>query len=138
MPRASLRDVYDTPFGIQITFHRPLARNAYKSALVDRPPLRLPPEMSQDLTGLAGGANMSPKRMKGDDRVTIKIDKDLWKVITTKMKEHPEWGMRSVSDFIRRAIANELEERRGVGDKKVIEIRLSPRPSREGSRDKDP
>jgi hypothetical protein len=82
---------------------------------------------------------MSPKRMKAsDDRVTIKIDKDLWKVITLKMKEHPEWGMRSVSDFIRRAISNELEDRRGVGEKKVIEIRLNPRLSREGSRDKGP
>jgi len=82
---------------------------------------------------------MPTKRTKGsDDRVTIKIDRDLWKVITQKMKEHPEWGLRSASDFIRRAIANELEERRGVGEKKIIEIRLNPRLSREGSRDRGP
>jgi len=81
---------------------------------------------------------VSSKRMKdSDDRVTIKIDKDLWKVITQKMKEHPEWGLRSVSDFIRRAIANELDDR-GVGEKKIIEIRLNPRLSRGGSRDRDP
>jgi len=82
---------------------------------------------------------MPEKKMTGsDDRVTIKIDKDLWKFISHKMKEHPEWGLRSVSDFIRRSIANELEERRGVGEKKVIEIRLNPRSSREGSRDRGP
>ncbi len=94
--------------------------------------------MSVEIDGSSGGARMPTKRTKNsDDRVTIKIDKDIWKVITTKMKEHPEWGLRSVSDFIRRAIANELDDR-GVGEKKIIEIRLNPRLSREGSRDKGP
>ena len=73
-----------------------------------------------------------------DDRVTIKIDKDLWKVITQKVREHPEWGLRSVSDFIRKAIANELETKRSAVEKKVIEINLSPRFSREDSRGKGP
>jgi hypothetical protein len=82
---------------------------------------------------------MGATRTKGgDDRVTIKIDKDLWKVITQRIKAHPEWGMRSVSDFIRRAISNELGGRENTDDKKVIEIRLSPRLSRAGSRGKDP
>lgn len=73
-----------------------------------------------------------------DNRITIKIDKDLWKAITLRIKEHPEWGVRSVSDFIRRSVANELEERGKVQDKKVIEISLHPRFSRAGSRDRDP
>ena len=70
--------------------------------------------------------------------MTIKIDKDLWKVITQKVREHPEWGLRSVSDFIRKAIANELETKRSAVEKKVIEINLSPRFSREDSRGKGP
>lgn len=73
-----------------------------------------------------------------DDRVTIKIDKDTWRIINERMGEHPEWGLRSVSDFIRRAIANELDDRTSSGAKKVIEIRLNPRLSRADSRGKGP
>jgi len=73
-----------------------------------------------------------------DDRITIKIDKDMWKVISRQIRDHPEWGVKSVSDFIRRAIAHELEAKTSVTERKVLEIELRPRLSREDSRGRDP
>jgi len=73
-----------------------------------------------------------------DDRITIKIDKDMWKVISRQIREHPEWGVRSVSEFIRRAISHELEAKTNVTERKVLEIQLRPRLSREDSRRRDP
>lgn len=73
-----------------------------------------------------------------DDRITIKIDKDMWKVISRQVREHPEWGVKSVSEFIRRAISHELEVKKSVTERKVLEIQLRPRLSREDSRGKDP
>jgi len=73
-----------------------------------------------------------------DDRVTIKIDKDLWSVIDRQIREHPEWGMSSVSDFIRRSVDRELEYRALTAGQKMIEIQLSPRHPRTDSRDRGP
>ncbi len=73
-----------------------------------------------------------------DDRVTIKIDRGLWKVITEQIEKHPEWGMSSVSDFIRRSVDRELEYRTMTAGQKMIEIQLNPGRPREGSRDKGP
>jgi len=82
---------------------------------------------------------MSAKREKNsDDRVTIKIDRVLWKAISKQVEEHPEWGMSSVSDFIRRAVDRELEYRMMVREHKTLEIDLIPRKSREGIRDRAP
>ncbi len=75
---------------------------------------------------------------KKDDRITIKIDKEMWKVITKQMSIHPEWGVKSVSDFIRRAVARELEAKSNVTERKVLEIELRPRFSPEDSRGRDP
>jgi len=61
-----------------------------------------------------------------DDRITIKIEKDMWKVISRQIRDHPEWGVRSVSEFIRRAIAHELEAKTSVTEHKVLEIQLRP------------
>lgn len=82
--------------------------------------------------------SVSRRRATKDDRVTIKIDKDLWHAIDVRIKEHPEWGMRSVSDFIRRAVDRELEYRSGSFDKKIIEIALKPAASQEDSRSRGP
>ena len=73
-----------------------------------------------------------------DDRITIKLDKNLWKIISDQIKLHPEWGVKSVSDFIRRAVDNELNTRKRISERKVIELNLSSRDSQEDSRDKHP
>ena len=81
---------------------------------------------------------MSRKTKKqSDDRVTIKIDKKLWKTISDMIKHHPEWGIRSVSDFIRRAVDNEIGLRMRVSERKVIEINLRSQNSPNDSHDKD-
>lgn len=83
---------------------------------------------------------MPPSRKKAvlDDRVTIKIDRALWKVITEQIESHPEWGMSSVSDFIRRSVDRELDYRTMTAGQKMVEIQLTPGHPREGSRDRDP
>ena len=62
----------------------------------------------------------------------------MWKIISRQIRDHPEWGARSVSDFIRRAISHELEAKTNVTERKVLEIQLQPRLSREDSRGRDP
>ena len=70
----------------------------------------------------------SEKEKKTDDRVNIKLPRDLCKLISQKIREHPEWGIRSISDFVRRAMDNELRIRLGDIDRKVIEIRMNSSP----------
>ena len=72
-----------------------------------------------------------------DDRVTIKIDKDMWKAITKQIRSHPEWGVKSVSEFIRRAVARELEAKASHVERKVLEIQLRPSSYQEDSRRRD-
>jgi len=78
------------------------------------------------------------KKAVADNRVTIKIDRALWKVITEQIEKHPEWGMASVSDFIRRSVDRELEYRAMTAGQKMVEIQLNPGRPREGSRDRGP
>jgi len=78
------------------------------------------------------------KKAITDDRVTIKIDKALWKVITDQIEKHPEWGMGSASEFIRRSVDRELEYRTMTASQKMVEIQLTPRSLQRGSRDKGP
>ena len=73
-----------------------------------------------------------------DDRVTIKIDRTLWKVITEQIENHPEWGMASVSDFIRRSVDRELDYRTMTAGQKMVKIQLNPGRPREGSRARGP
>ncbi len=80
----------------------------------------------------------SRKKAVSDDRVTIKIDRALWKVITKHIEKHPEWGMSSVSDFIRRSVDRELEYRTMTAGQKMVEIQLNPGRPREDSHDRDP
>ncbi|HEX9907872.1 MAG TPA: hypothetical protein VGB78_05325 [Thermoplasmata archaeon] len=78
------------------------------------------------------------KKAVTDNRVTIKIDKALWKVILNQIENHPEWGMSSVSDFIRRSVDRELEYRTMTAGQKMLEIQLTPRGLPRDSRDKGP
>ncbi|MEM4264470.1 MAG: hypothetical protein QW505_01615 [Thermoplasmata archaeon] len=80
---------------------------------------------------------MTRNEKQSDDRVTIKIDKKLWKIISNMIKHHPEWGIGSVSEFIRRAIDKEIDLRTKNLEKKVIEINLKPVSSPKDSPDKD-
>jgi len=71
---------------------------------------------------LARGASREDK----DNRVTIKIDRALAEAISAQIRNHPEWGIASVSEFIRRSIDRELDYRTNISGKKVMEIKLTP------------
>lgn len=78
------------------------------------------------------------KKATTDDRVTIKIDKGLWKAIMDQIALHPEWGMASVSEFIRRSVDRELEYRTMTAGQKMLEIQLTPRSLQRDIRDRGP
>ena len=61
-----------------------------------------------------------------DDRVTIKIDRALGVAIESRLRAHPEWGINSISEFIRRAIDRELEYRSQMTDKNVLGLEITP------------
>jgi len=65
---------------------------------------------------------MPPK----DDRVTLKIDRRLWKRIEQEIAEHPEWGVISVPEFVRRAIDSEFRNRKEEASNRVITLCFSP------------
>lgn len=65
------------------------------------------------------------KDLRPDKRVTIKLDPTLYRAVATLVDKHPEWGITSVSDFIRRAIDHELTMRSMSADRKIIEISLN-------------
>jgi len=73
-----------------------------------------------------------------DSRVTIKIDRALGDAIESRLKAHPEWGINSISEFIRRAIDRELEYRSQMSDKKVFGLDITPASSPSDSRDRGP
>lgn len=81
---------------------------------------------------------IAKKASTKDSRITIKLDKHLWKIISEQIELHPEWGIRSVSDFIRRAIDTELSNRSKAVERKTIQIDLLTQGSQESSRDRDP
>jgi len=41
----------------------------------------------------------------------MKFDKALWRRVENLVKSHPEWGIISVPDFVRRAVENEIKTR---------------------------
>lgn len=73
-----------------------------------------------------------------DDRVTIKIDRALGVVIESRLRAHPEWGINSISEFIRRAIDRELEYRSQMSEKKVLGLEITPAGSPAGNRGTGP
>ena len=66
------------------------------------------------------------KKKPQDGRVTLKFDRDYWNLVKKEIDNHPEWGVKSVPDFVRRAVDNELNSRRKSTDRKVIELRFKP------------
>jgi len=66
------------------------------------------------------------KKTPKDNRVTLKFDKEFWNLVTKEIDNHPEWGVKSVPDFVRRAVDNELNARKKSTDRKVIELRFRP------------
>ncbi|GEM_PF-1328558 len=73
-----------------------------------------------------------------DDRVTIKIDRALGVAIENRLVAHPEWGINSISEFIRRAIDRELEYRFQMSEKKVLGLEITPAGSPTDNRDTGP
>jgi len=61
----------------------------------------------------------------------MKFDKALWRRVESLVKSHPEWGVISVPDFVRRAVENEIKARREEESSRVVTLCLSP-----GSEDK--
>ena len=77
------------------------------------------------------------KKSPKDNRVTLKFDKGFWDLVAKEIDNHPEWGVKSVPDFVRRAVDNELNARTRSEGRKVIELRFRSRDSQEDTRDKD-
>lgn len=65
---------------------------------------------------------MPPK----DDRVTLKIDRPLWRKMEQEINDHPEWGIISVPEFVRRAIDSEIRTRKEEASSRVITLCFSP------------
>jgi hypothetical protein len=47
------------------------------------------------------------------------------KAIETRIRDHPEWGVASISEFIRRAIDRELQYRDRMTESKVLELEIT-------------
>jgi hypothetical protein len=76
--------------------------------------------------------------VRRDNRITIKIDRGLGQAIEAKIREHPEWGVASISEFIRRAIDSELRYREQIADTRVLGPELTPGGPQAGNRGKGP
>jgi hypothetical protein len=60
------------------------------------------------------------------EKKALKLKRETWNIIVDEIEKHPEWGMRSVPDFVRRAVDNELNLRLRILERKVIRINLEP------------
>lgn len=56
----------------------------------------------------------------------MKFDKALWRRVESLVESHPEWGVISVPDFVRRAVENEMKARQEEGSSRVIALCFSP------------
>lgn len=65
---------------------------------------------------------MPPK----DARVTLKTDRALCRRLEELIKVHPEWGVISVHEFVRRAIDTETRVRKEEETSRVITLCFSP------------
>lgn len=54
------------------------------------------------------------------------MDRALWQSVQELIEEHPEWGIMSVPEFVRRAIDSELRARREAESSRIINLRISP------------
>lgn len=66
------------------------------------------------------------QRTVRDNRVTIKLDRALGEAIESSLKSHPEWGMYSISEFVRRAVDREMDYRIRISGQKVLNIDIIP------------
>lgn len=64
--------------------------------------------------------------MPKDVRVTMKVERALWERVQKLIEEHPEWGILSVPEFIRRAIDSEIRSRREAESSRVISLQMAP------------
>jgi hypothetical protein len=77
------------------------------------------------------------KRKKSSEgRKSIKINNLLYEAVSREIEAHPEWGIGSVSDFIRRAVDHELTQRANIGDRRTVEFILRGLSSQVDSHDK--
>ena len=60
-----------------------------------------------------------------DSRVTLKLDRELWRKVEELIQSHPEWGIKSVPEFVRRAIDSEIRSRKEAETSRVIRVCLS-------------
>jgi hypothetical protein len=61
-----------------------------------------------------------------DDRVTMKVERQLWEEMEKLVESHPEWGILSVPEFVRRAIDSEMRTRKDADRTRTISLCLSP------------
>ncbi len=64
--------------------------------------------------------------MAKDTRVTLKLERALWMRVEELIKTHPEWGIISVPDFVRRSIDTEIHKRMEAGSNRVLNFTFSP------------
>jgi hypothetical protein len=65
---------------------------------------------------------MTPQK---DARVTMKVERPLWNRMQRLIDSHPEWGILSVPEFVRRAIDSEIRARKEEESRRVISVCLS-------------
>lgn len=61
-----------------------------------------------------------------DDRVTMKVERQLWEEMDRLIQTHPEWGILSVPEFVRRAIDTEMRSRKDAEKSRTISLCLAP------------
>jgi len=64
--------------------------------------------------------------MAKDTRVTLKLERALWTRVEELIKMHPEWGIISVPDFVRRSIDTEIHRRAETASSRVLNFTFSP------------
>ena len=64
--------------------------------------------------------------MAKDTRVTLKLERALWTRVEELINTHPEWGIISVPDFVRRSIDTEIHKRIEAGSNRVLNFTFSP------------
>lgn len=54
------------------------------------------------------------------------MDRALWERVQGLIDTHPEWGILSVPEFIRRAIDSELRHRMEADSSRTISLQITP------------
>ena len=63
----------------------------------------------------------------------MKLDRALWESVQKLIDSHPEWGILSVPEFVRRAIDSEMRVRREAESSRVISLQITPARGRKPS-----